>query len=297
MLINGMKKTVLVGAPLAIVADVDVMRKAPYDMTTSGFGDLLGKLNSKIDWKVANLLTGEYYCEYIAELVDETVRSCAEQAAAIRTQSTEAIATLAEGLILSGMGMIAVGNSRPASGAEHHIAHFWEIKALTDNRPEHFHGTKVGVGTALIAKFYEKLATRNPFDIDLGEIKRRKPSYEEWESQIRRVFGRVADAIIAMKKPHFLDWESQKAVIKKIQASWDQFKALQAQEPTYDEVAAYMETVGGPYLPKDVHVDRDFLRETLLYCKEVRSQYTVLSVAEVMGWLEEIVEEVVQEFD
>lgn len=296
MLIDGIKKTVFVGAPSAIVADVDVLRQAPYQMTTSGFGDLLGKLNSRIDWQLANLVTGEYYCPYIADLVNETVEQCVANAAGIREHTPEAIATLTEGLILSGLGMLVVGNSRPASGAEHHLAHFWEMKALVDQRPEYFHGTKVGVGTAVIAKFCEKFYQRDPLSVDIEDVKRRKRSFEVWEQDIRRVFGRIADAILTMRKPFFTDWETQENTIRAVQSARDQIQTLKALAPTYSRIAEIQQTVGGKYLPQEIDVDREYLRETLLYAQEVRTQYTVMSVADALGWLDEIVEEVVGEF-
>jgi glycerol-1-phosphate dehydrogenase [NAD(P)+] len=48
-----------------------------------------------------------------------------------------------EGLVLAGVGMSYVGNSRPASGSEHHLAHYWEMMFLQAGQEEPLHGTKV----------------------------------------------------------------------------------------------------------------------------------------------------------
>jgi glycerol-1-phosphate dehydrogenase [NAD(P)+] len=229
-------------------------------------------------------------------MVSETVDSCVAQAQGIRERSPEALAILIEGLILSGIGMLVVGNSRPASGAEHHLSHYWEMKAITENRPEHFHGKKVGVGTAVMAKFYEKFLARDPFAIDLDDIKRRKEAYADWESRMRRVFGPVADSLIELKKSAFQEWDAQLQTIQTIQDKWEQIKPLQALEPTYARVVEIQQTVGAAYLPEEVDVDLDYLRETLLNAKDVRTQYTVMTVADTLGWLEEIVEEIIQEY-
>ncbi len=296
MLIDGLKKSLYVGAPIAILADVDVLCAAPFPMTVAGFGDLLGKLNSRVDWKLANIVTSEYYCQTVIDMVSDTVDLCVAQAAGIREHSPAALATLIEGLILSGVGMLAVGNSRPASGSEHHLSHYWEMKAITEHRPEHFHGKKVGVGTAVMAKFYEKFFARDPFAIDLDDVKGRKESFDVWEARMHRVFGPVAESLIALKKPAFQEWDAQLKTIKIIQDNWEQIKALQPLELTYDRVVEIQQTAGAAYLPHDVNVDLDYLRETLLNAKDVRTQYTVMTVADTLGWLEEIVEEIVSEY-
>ncbi len=296
MLIDGLKKSLYVGAPIAILADVDVLCAAPFLMTAAGFGDLLGKLNSRVDWKLANIVSGEYYCQAVIDMVSESVDACVNQAAGIREHSPEALATLIEGLIVSGVGMLVVGNSRPASGSEHHVSHYWEMKAITEHRPEHFHGKKVGVGTVVMAKFYEKFFARDPFAINLEDIKGRKESFKLWEGRMYKVFGPVAESLIELKKSAFQTWDEQLATIRTIQANWEQIKALQSFEPTYKRVVEIQKAAGAAYLPHEVDVDCDYLRETLLNAKDVRTQYTVLTVADTLGWLEEIVEEIVHEY-
>ncbi len=60
---DGYKRTVPASYPQAIIADLDILCGAPYPMTAARFGDLLGKLISRLDWKLSQLVDGEYYCE------------------------------------------------------------------------------------------------------------------------------------------------------------------------------------------------------------------------------------------
>ena len=63
------------------------------------------------------------------------------------------------GLLLSGLAMQMMGNSRPASGAEHHISHMIEMEpAGLGVRSDALHGEKVGVGTLLAMEEYRRLA-------------------------------------------------------------------------------------------------------------------------------------------
>jgi glycerol-1-phosphate dehydrogenase [NAD(P)+] len=229
-------------------------------------------------------------------LVSGIVDDCVKQAEQIRQQTPEAIEGLSKGLILAGVGMLAIGTSRPASGSEHSLSHYWEIMALLKDRPAHFHGTKVGIGTAIMAKVYKKFFAGDPKSVDLEDIKRRKVSFEAWQQDIRNVFGPAADRVIGIQTPFFLDWEAQKQTIETVQAKWEEIQALQALELPYEKVAEILKTVGAPVDPQEIGIDTDYLRETIRYAKEVRPQYTVFSIIDALGWLDEFVEDIVSEY-
>ena len=61
---------------------------------------------------------------------------------AIRQGSKEGYEQLMYGLILSGLAMQMVGNSRPASGSEHHFSHFWEMEIINPPLP-YYHGERL----------------------------------------------------------------------------------------------------------------------------------------------------------
>jgi glycerol-1-phosphate dehydrogenase [NAD(P)+] len=54
-----LKHTLSCPAPRAVVADLEVLRHAPGEMTASGYADLLGKVTSGADWLVADALEVE----------------------------------------------------------------------------------------------------------------------------------------------------------------------------------------------------------------------------------------------
>lgn len=154
---NGLKKTLPAAPPLAVFADTDIFARAPKRLNASGVSDLLGKYICLADWKIANMLTGEYYCSHIVEMEEKalrTVRSCLRAIAAGDEESCE---KLMYALILSGMAMQMVGNSRPASCAEHHLSHLWEMEVIND-RLDALHGEKVSVGTILVLREYKRIA-------------------------------------------------------------------------------------------------------------------------------------------
>ena len=154
-ILDGFKTTLPAVYPAAIVADVDILKDAPMPMLTAGFGDIIGKFTSLADWRLSHQLNGEYYCPEVAGVIEAAVETCAANAQALAQREPQAIQGVTEALILSGLAMGMVGVSRPASGAEHQMAHYWEMDALRRGEEHPLHGNAVGVGTVLASSLYE----------------------------------------------------------------------------------------------------------------------------------------------
>ena len=159
---NGCKKTLTAVAPKMVVADIDVIKNAPIRLAKSGFGDMVGKYVALTDWKIASVIKGEFYCSRIADMTLEATEAVVRSVNGILQGEKKAFANLTYGLLLSGLAMQMMGNSRPASGAEHHISHIIEMepKGLSVHS-DALHGEKVGVGTLLAIAEYKRLCEKN----------------------------------------------------------------------------------------------------------------------------------------
>lgn len=156
---EGAKKTLTAVAPVLVLADTTVIAKAPAHLARSGFGDMIGKYIALADWRMAHALTGEFYCQRIAGIMEQATSAVLESAPGIAAGEEQAFEKLIYGLLLSGIAMQMMGNSRPASGGEHHISHCIEMGP--DGLGVHsdaLHGEKVGVGTLMAAAEYHRLA-------------------------------------------------------------------------------------------------------------------------------------------
>ena len=155
---NGCKKTLTAVAPKIVVADIDVIKNAPIRLAKSGFGDMVGKYVALTDWKISNIIKNEFYCERIAQMTLEATEAVVESASGILKGDESSFANLMYGLLLSGLAMQMMGNSRPASGAEHHISHIIEMEPIGLNvHSDALHGEKVGVGTLLAIAEYQRI--------------------------------------------------------------------------------------------------------------------------------------------
>ncbi|WP_433943202.1 sn-glycerol-1-phosphate dehydrogenase [Paenibacillus sp. SN-8-1] len=163
LIIRGVKTTVAAVPPIAIFADLDILVKAPQPLVAAGFGDMLGKYTSLFDWKFSHLTAGEPYDEQAAVITQRALQSCVDQVEAIGNRTEEGIRTLMTALIESGMAMLLFGQSHPASGAEHHLSHYWEMEYLRLGRRALLHGAKVGVACAEISHLYHKAVDEGIF--------------------------------------------------------------------------------------------------------------------------------------
>lgn len=156
LILKGVKQTVQCMAPMAVFADLNILVKAPAEMTAAGFGDMLGKYTSLVDWKISHLIGQEPYDQHAADLTKEALESCVSHVHEIANRDAQGIKILMQSLIQSGLVMLKLGYSRPASGGEHHLSHYWEMDLLKSNQRQLLHGAKVGVATVLIAELYKE---------------------------------------------------------------------------------------------------------------------------------------------
>lgn len=156
-LFDGTKATIKCTTPKIIVADLDVMREAPFDMLLSGIGDMFGKYTGILDWELARDYNGDYYCAEIADEVIKATDLCMKNGYDLKDRSAECIGNIMEGFMVTGLGMAFTGNSRPASGSEHIIAHAWELESVENGSKPNLHGLEVCEGTRIVADMYRLL--------------------------------------------------------------------------------------------------------------------------------------------
>lgn len=154
---EGMKVTLPAVAPLYVFADTDIFSRAPYRLTASGISDLMGKYVALADWRIVHAVTGEYLCERICRMEMDALETVRRSLDGLRSGESDAYESLMYALLLSGLAMQMVGNSRPASCAEHHVSHLWEMEIINDH-VDALHGEKVSVGLVLNISLYKKIA-------------------------------------------------------------------------------------------------------------------------------------------
>lgn len=133
-------------APIGVIADTEIISKAPFKLLAAGCGDIVSNYTAILDWKLAYRLLNEDYSDSAAALSLMTAKMTMESADAIKEGLIESAGVVVKGLISSGMAISIAGSSRPASGSEHKFSHALDIIAP---KPA-LHGEQCGIGTILM---------------------------------------------------------------------------------------------------------------------------------------------------
>ena len=259
--------------PYAILADTAILAKAPAELKAAGFGDMVAKFLGIFDWRVANLLLGEHYCAAIADLTMDSVRRMLSLADKVTGEDEEAAGSIMESLVLSGLAMKLADSSRPASGAEHAVSHYWECHKLTEGKWPEFHGKKVGVATVLMNRIYRNVAKRvekiapKPVVIDRERVYAAFTPAQIPDVERINAFAfsdRVDPALLAEK--------------------WPEIRAIALNFlPEDATLLDLMRRAGAVTEPADVHVDAALLEKGLRYHPYMKSRLLLTHLFPMMG--------------
>lgn len=264
----GYKKTMPAVAPEIVIADIDIIKNAPMELVRSGVGDIMAKYTARADWEIANLVAGEYLCPRIRDIMAEAADSVMDAVPGIISGEDSAFEKVTYALIMSGVAMQMIGNSRPASGAEHHISHMIETgpAAFAVKFPA-LHGEKTGVGSVYVSREYKRLA-------EIEEITPYLRDYTAFpEEKIRSFFGAdLAEAILEENRNDCLS-----AVTKdKLAEKWPEIRKIisDLKEPEY--FIEILEKLGAKRTLEDIGVAEEQLSELLIYSPIIRNRLTLM---------------------
>lgn len=292
--VNNLKATMQAHNTEVIIGDTDILRTAPYRMTVAGFGDLIGKLTCLNDWALSRIINGEHYCENVVALVKDCVEKVLADAAKIKDRDPEVLGSIMRGLCLSGCAISLYGDSRPASGAEHHMSHYWETVFEQRGENHAMHGEQVAVGTVLVLMLAEELRSAKP-DFDKARAFAKAYDKAAWESEIRRCYQNAADEVFAIEaKADKNGTEKRLARIDSMEKKWDMVVSQLESLPGSDYLLSLLRDVGCPALPSDIGIDAALLKDTFMYCKEVRPRYTIFQTVYDLGLMDELSDRIIK---
>ena len=289
MSLDGLKVSLPSRCADVIIGDVDILKHAPLHLLQSGLGDMLAKYVSLAEWKIAHIITGEYYCERVDRLMKGALDKCVENAGGLLRREDAAIEAVFEGLVIGGVAMAYAGVSRPASGVEHYFSHVWDMRGLEFGTPVELHGIQCAMGTLAAVKLYEILRQSKP-DEAKAKAYVEAFDYNDWSCQLKQFLGKSADTMIALeKKEGKYRKETHPARFRIITENWDAIVDILNRElPPSGQLENLMDSMG---LPKDfsvIGVDTAGARLTFQATKDIRDKYVLSRLAWDLGVLDEL---------
>jgi glycerol-1-phosphate dehydrogenase [NAD(P)+] len=298
LLKNGFKQTLACPAPKVLAADTAILAGAPAYLSSSGFGDLAGKIAAGVDWLIADAAgplgaPGTEPVDGLAwAMTQPGLRQTLKDAVDAVRGDGDAVNVLFKALALTGFAMQYLKSSRPVSGCEHLYSHVWEMENLECGGNPVTHGHKVAMGTLAAAAFTELFFS--PKEAPEPSPSRRLPGPAEREAEVRAAFKGIAAAEGAVKTAleKLLPGRAAAALGGALRDNWKRIreKALEQLVP-YGELRALMERGGCPLKPEEINLTRAKVIADSRRAQMIRNRYTVLDMAWDMGVFEDVLAE------
>ena len=271
IIIDGQKKSIPMQAADAVICDIGIVAGAPRFLTIAGVQDIMAKVISIADWKIASLVSGEYFCQKVCDMAQEALDLMTKCAYDLKAGKEPDIETMAYTQMLSGLTMQILSNSRAASGAEHLVAHLVEMKPRGFENAHGLHGECVGVGTLMVAEAYHKLAERETI-----EVRPFTPIDEEW---VRWEFGDLADGILKENVNDVLATFPP----ENIKEHWQEIRDIIAQIPSYEELLELYTAIGAKHSLEELGIDPSVKDSFLDISSAIRNRLTLARMTRLIA--------------
>ena len=286
---DGLKLSLTTRVADTVIGDTDVLAAAPMRMILSGLGDMIAKYISIAEWKISNIINGEYYCDTVASLVTDGLNECMESLDGIPSRDKSSIAAVMNGMVLSGIAANYAGVTRPVSGMEHYLSHICDMRAAEFGTHSDLHGIQCGAATIECLKIYEKLRSVTP-DREKALEYAAAFSYDSWKEKLRRWLGNGAEAMIANEAhEHKYDKTKHRERLDRIIGSWDSIQSVIRQLPLPSEIVPGLRKIGLPTSFAEIGFTEEETKNAVLFSRDVRDKYVGSRLMWDLGITDEIV--------
>lgn len=270
--VKGVKRTLPAIPPERIYAVPSVVRAAPVKLRQSGFCDVMAKVVSDIDWRCESMLLSDSYCALPSVLLAEVESLYADCPEEIGRGEETAANGLFRGLLISGVAMSLAGSSAPASGGEHLLSHFLDMREPVTGRVPELHGLQVGMGILLSTACYRRLAQLEKDELPTAA----EQIFLETAEEIPAIWGDLSEEVTAQ-------FEGKKEILlsfnELVPKNWEKLRQLFQQVRPVEYFADLFNRVGTPFTLNAFRLDRDEFILAARNSRAIRNRITVLDFA------------------
>lgn len=279
--VRGLKRTLPCAPAAGVFANPEHAATAPQRMTAAGVADFLSKCSSTADWRASHFLLDVPYVAKAREFSVGIQERILDRTRDIGRADPGAVALVLEALCLSGFSMVAAGSSAPASGGEHLISHYLDMKSALYGLPHDLHGTQVGVATVYCLGLWEKILALDPDRLDVDALVSRQPCEDEVRRLIEEDWGPVAPEVQRQWDDKRMNPDGLRAHLEKFRAFLPKLRQHLAEDllPA-DTVRRAIEDSGGPADPEKLLAPIEEYRNAQARARYIRNRFTVLDLAE-----------------
>ena len=276
MEMNGLKISLPSKAPDTIIGDLDILAAAPERMLSSGIGDMLAKYISICEWRIAHIIKDEYYCEEVASIMREALKSCVAVSDRLLARDKAAVKIIFEGLVLSGVATEYAGVSRPASGVEHYISHVFDMRGVSFGTKVDMHGIQCAIATLIAVRLYKKIRNFIP-DRDRAESFVNAFDYKKHSTELTDFVGNGAKYMIELEnKEQKYSTSKHKKRLDKIINNWsDILKIIDEELPEVQSLEKIIKSINIPVNFEGIGMNNNMVCQAFNFTKDIRDKYVL----------------------
>ena len=280
------KQTFECPAPIAVVADVDVIAAAPKPMTAAGYADLAAKVPAGAEWMIADIVGTEPIKPAAWHVLQDCLDELLANPAGVAAGEPNAVADLFEGLILSGFAMQAARSSRPASCCDHLFSHILDMTHHRYKGKFVSHGFQVAIGTLTMCAVFDEFLKYDLSKIDVDACAAAWPSLAEEQQRGLELF-KVALLTECKRRNDAAEVRRQLVAVRD---GWkDLRERIAGQVWSFAKMQECFKVVGAPYEPEHIGITRADIRDMFPKVQMMRWRYNVLDLAKRAGCYDQLV--------
>ena len=285
---KGLKQTLSCAAPTFIAADTDVLKNAPFEMTSSGYADLLAKNPAGADWILADALDLDPIDNKIWQMIQGNLKEWTKNPHLLKEKNEQSFNGVFTGLNVAGFAMQYMKRSRPVSGAEHLMSHIWEMEGHTHKGHHVSHGFKVAIGSLASIALWECIINRDFTKADIPKALDLWPGFEDKLQIVETHFSHTnaLDDLIKINKEKYIDKETLEKRLLYLAQNWTELQGkISKQLIPYKEYKKLLIDSGAPGVPEEIGLSIDKVVETYIPAQMMRNRHSILDLAVETGLL------------
>ena len=286
------KQTFECPAPIALVADVDVLAHAPKEMTAAGYADLAAKVPAGGEWMIADLIGTEPIIPAAWHVLQDVLDEMLSNPQGVAAGDPDAIAELFIGLTLSGFAMQAANSSRPASCTDHLFSHIMDMTHHRYRGKLQSHGFQVAIGTLTMCGFFDQFLKMDLTKLDIDACVKAWPTLEQEQQRALDIFENFPAPKLGYTEitKKYDDAPTVRKQLETIRSAWPEFKEkLSKQVYSFKKMQNLFQIVGAPTQPQDIGVTRKYLCYRCDFAQLMRWRFNMLDLAKRGQFYDELV--------
>lgn len=279
---NGIKQMYPCSGPKAVLADMDIIEQAPYEMTQAGFADLISKMTAGADWILSDWMGMGQINEKAWKISQSGFQEAllvADRFNPINLRSHTK--KIFEGLILCGFAMQVAHSDIPAFGAAHQICDIWQLEHLMKDGKPVSYGSLLSIALQVVTALYNKLLILPFEEYDMERYVRQWPSFEEYEERARKAISkaRIHDIGLQRAKAKYVTREELSLQLQQLKEYWPDIRdRLSQQIKPLSELRGLLKNAGLPISPDEIGISCEHLKQTVECVSYISKHFTILDL-------------------